>query len=81
MRGLDAAIPSVLVHIMLYLGEDAGAHFALSSLSEYRRPCDGGGAETVRLDRVEVTTLELGRGTDRTAFVERLTRAIVFGPG
>ena len=68
-------------HIMLYLGEDAGDHFALSSLSEYRRPCDGGGAETVRLDRVEVTTLELGRGTERTAFIERLTRAIVFGPG
>ena len=67
-------------HIMLYLGEDGGSHYALSSLSEYLRPCPQGGQETVRLDRVEVTTLELGRGTPRTSFVERLSTAVVFGP-
>jgi hypothetical protein len=68
-------------HIMLYLGRDGDRHFALSSLSEYMRPCQGGGAQTVRLDRVEVTSLELGRGTPRTSFLERLTTAVVFGPG
>ncbi|MGB1700975.1 MAG: NlpC/P60 family protein, partial [Nannocystaceae bacterium] len=68
-------------HIMLYLGNDGADHFALSSLSEYLRPCDDGGAQTVRLDRVEVTPLELGRGTSRTSFVERMTTAVVFGPG
>lgn len=68
-------------HIMLYLGRDGDRRFALSSLSEYLRPCEGGGAQTVRLDRVEVTQLELGRGTSRTSFIERLTTAIIFGPG
>jgi hypothetical protein len=68
-------------HIMLYLGRDGEQHFALSSLSEYMRPCEGGGAQTVRLDRVEVTPLELGRGTPRSSFIERLTTAVVFGPG
>ncbi len=68
-------------HIMLYLGRDGERRFALSSLSEYLRPCEGGGAQTVRLDRVEVTPLELGRGTSRTSFIERMTTAIVFGPG
>ena len=66
-------------HIMLYLGEDAARPWAVSSLSEFLRPCDGG-VEVVRIDRVAVTDLELGRGTDRTSFLERLERLAVFGP-
>jgi len=67
-------------HIMCYLGERDGAPHALSALSEYLVPCAGGGEHTVRLDRVDVTTLELGRGTSRTAYLERLTRLAVFAP-
>lgn len=66
-------------HIMIYLGEDGGRDYAVSSLSEYLRPCDGGGNQVVRVDRVAVTDLELGRSTERTAFVERLTLIAVFG--
>lgn len=68
-------------HIMLYLGNDGGRDFALSSLSEYLTPCEGGdgGKDQVhRLDRVEVTTLELGRGTARKSFIERIETIVVF---
>lgn len=67
-------------HIMLYLGELDGRPWAASSISEYLVPCAGGGHQTVRLDKVEVTTLELGRGTERTAFIERIATLAVFGP-
>lgn len=69
-------------HIMIYLGQHGGEPYALSSLSEYLEPCPSdptGGVDRVfRLDRVDVTTLELGRGTARTSFIERLERAVVF---
>ncbi|MCA9514929.1 MAG: C40 family peptidase, partial [Myxococcales bacterium] len=68
-------------HIMLYLGELDGRPWAASAISEYLVPCAGGGRETVRLDKVEVTTLELGRGTERTAFIERIATLAVFGTG
>ena len=67
-------------HIMLYLGEHEGRPYALSALSEYLVPCPGGGDHTVRVDRVGVTTLELGRGTARTSYLERLTRLAVLAP-
>lgn len=74
-------------HIMLYLGrDDAGEPLALHSFSEFVEPCpDGevsisGTHETVwRVDRVDVSTLELGRGSERTSFIERLDRITVFG--
>ena len=66
-------------HIMLYLGEDGGRLYAVSSLSEYLVPCPGGPDTVHRLDRVAVTTLDLGRGTKRRSFIERLTRLTVFG--
>lgn len=68
-------------HIMLYLGEDGDRQFAISSVSEYLRPCadDKDRHTTVHLDRVVVTDLEVGRGTERTAFIERLTHLTVFG--
>ncbi len=68
-------------HIMLYLGRDQnGLPMALHSLGEYVKPCPGGRGETLFLvQRIAVTDLELGRGSSRRSFIERLTRIIVFG--
>lgn len=86
LKAIDAAHARGLVllymrgHIMLYLGRHDGVPYAISSLSEYLEPCPhaGGPDRVFRLDRVEVTTLELGRETARTAFLERLERAVLF---
>jgi hypothetical protein len=67
-------------HIMLYLGADEGHDYAVSSLSEYLVPCPGGPDTVYRLDRVAVTNLEVGRGSERTSFIERIERMAVFGP-
>jgi hypothetical protein len=66
-------------HIMIYLGEDGGQHYAVSAISEYLEPCPGGPDTVARIARVAVTTLELGRGSERTAYVERLSKLVVFG--
>ena len=67
-------------HIMLYLGKDGDHHYGISSMSEYLEPCPGGPDTVYRVDRVAVTTLDLGRDTERTAFIQRITRAVVFAP-
>jgi hypothetical protein len=67
-------------HILLYLGVDGGVDYGLSALSEYLTPCAGGPDTVHRLDKVAVTTLELGRGTERRAFIERISRMAVFAP-
>jgi NlpC/P60 family/SH3 domain (SH3b1 type) len=67
-------------HIMMYLGEEDGQHYAVSAISEYLEPCPGGPDTVYRIARVAVTTLELGRGSERTAYVERLATLVVFGP-
>lgn len=67
-------------HIMLYLGHDGDHDYGISALSEYLTPCPGGDDTIHRLDQVALTTLELGRGTERSAFIERITRLAVFGP-
>jgi hypothetical protein len=67
-------------HIMLYLGHDGPHDYAISALSEYLTPCAGGPDIVHRLDKVAVTTLAVGRGTERRAFIERITRMAVFGP-
>jgi hypothetical protein len=67
-------------HIMLYLGRDGERPYAISAISEWLEPCEGGADTVHRIDRVAVTTLELGRNTERTAFIERLTRLAVFAP-
>lgn len=71
-------------HIMLLLGVEGNRPYAISSLSEYLKPCDSDDAndrqhQVVRVDRVAVSDLELGRGTERTAFLERMSRLAVFG--
>lgn len=75
-------------HIMLYLGRDeGGVPMALHSFAEYLVPCEGrtsdmpaGERETlVHVDRIQVSNLELGRGSSRTAFIERITKVTVVG--
>ena len=74
-------------HIALYLGQDAaGVPMAIHSFSEYLEPCsaaaleNGDPAEILRrVDRVTVSDLELGRGTSRRSFLERITRLTVLG--
>src|SRR5690606_17919931 len=67
-------------HIMLYLGQDGAHDYGISALSEYLEPCPGGLDTVYKLDKVAVTTLELGRDTERTAFIERISRMAIFGP-
>lgn len=66
-------------HVLLYLGRDAdGAPRAIHALYEYAELVDG--VERVRdVGRVVVSSLELGRGTSRRSFLERLTHLAVFG--
>jgi hypothetical protein len=66
-------------HIMLYLGRDGPHDYGLSALSEFLTPCPGEADVVHRLDKVAVTTLAVGRGTERRAFIERITRMAVFG--
>ncbi len=69
-------------HIMLYLGDDAGEPYALSALSEYVVPCADKSERVLRPNRVVVSDLNLGRGTSRRSFLERITRLVIFGePG
>ena len=67
-------------HIMMYLGQDEGQQYAVSAISEYLVPCVGGPDTVYRLGRVAVTTLELGRGSERTAYIQRITNLVVLAP-
>jgi len=67
-------------HIMVYLGDLGGRPYAISAISEYLLPCPEGGHQTVRIDRVDVTDLNRGEGTERTSFLSRISRLSVFGP-
>lgn len=67
-------------HIMMYLGRDGGRDYAVSAISEWLEPCEGGPDTVYRLDRVAVTTLELGRNTERTSYIERITTLVLFAP-
>ncbi len=68
-------------HIMLYLGRDKdGTPMAIHSFAEYLKPCpDGQGDTLIPNPDVAVTTLELGRGSARTAFLQRITHLAVLG--
>lgn len=68
-------------HIMIYLGRDEqGVPRALHSFAEYLLPCGKSGKDTlVETDGVAVTGLDLGKGTARRSFLERMTRLAVFG--
>lgn len=67
-------------HIMLYLGRDErGTPMAIHAFAEYLEPCPGGGETLRTVNGVTVSDLSLGRGTTRTAFLQRITRIIVLG--
>lgn len=68
-------------HIMLYLGRDQGERpMAMHALAEYKARCPADEGETLfYADRVLVSDLELGRDTEKTAFIERIDRITVFG--
>jgi hypothetical protein len=88
LRLIDAAARRGIVllqfpgHIMLYLGRDAaGVPLALHSTAEYLRPCPGDGGETKMIvNRVVVSTLDLGRGSSKGSHLERVSRIAVFEP-
>jgi hypothetical protein len=65
-------------HIMLYLGRDGAHLYALHLFSGYLTPCGGKGETMQRVNRTVVTSLELGRGGSRRAFIQRITRLILF---
>ncbi|MBI5481207.1 MAG: C40 family peptidase [Deltaproteobacteria bacterium] len=75
-------------HIMLYLGRTTeGQPMVIHSFAEYLRPCapragagDAGARATLMVvDRVSVSNLELGRGSERQSFLQRLTRIVILG--
>lgn len=86
LAAIDAAAQRGVVvlympgHVMLDVGRVGDRRFSISAIAEYLVPCEGGGETLFRLDRVAVTDLELGRGSSRGAFIERITRLGVFSP-
>jgi hypothetical protein len=75
----DAAFPSATLlrlpgHIMLYLGSVSGNPFVIHSTWAYRE--DGRLSDRVRLiNRVVVSTLDLGEGSEKGSHARRLTNA------
>jgi hypothetical protein len=68
-------------HIMLYLGEHEGQHFAVSAIHDFKSQCPHRKADgQVQIRRVTVSDLQVGRGTAKGSFLERLTRLTLFGP-
>ena len=71
-------------HIMLFVGRDGDQLYALHQVSGYLVPCekpDSGASETMlRVNRATVTSLELGRGSSRKSFMERISRLVVLEP-
>jgi hypothetical protein len=65
-------------HIMLYLGRDGGHLYAFHLFSGYLVPCPGGGETMKRVNRAVVTALDLGLGSSRRSFLQRITRLVVF---
>jgi len=76
-------------HIMMYLGRnDAGKPMAIHAFAEYKksceqaptsRPADEPHETLMKVKTVTVSDLEIGRGTSRKAFIERITRITVIG--
>jgi hypothetical protein len=86
LRLIDAAARRGIVllhfpgHTMIWLGRTAGGEpRILHSFAEFLEPCAGGGETLRRVHRVSISDLELGRGTSRRAFIERLTSIAVIG--
>ena len=71
-------------HIMVYLGTDAdGVPRVVHALGEVAEACPAGGddAEQIwRFEQVAVTGLDVGEGSARGAFIDRITRIVALGP-
>lgn len=67
-------------HIMLWLGHDGRDSFAIHQFSGYRVGCRPGHDVKMSVDRLSVTTLRLGEGSERHSFMERFTAIAVIGP-
>lgn len=85
-RAIEAAGREAIVllylkgHIMLYLGREADRLYVLHLFSGYLVPCPQGGETMHRVNRTTVTHLELGRGSSRRAFIQRIQQLILIGP-
>jgi hypothetical protein len=66
-------------HIMIYLGEADEKPYAIHNFWAWREPKPGKIDVAHRAARVEVTDLLLGEGSQRGAFIDRLTNAAVIG--
>jgi hypothetical protein len=73
---LTRGIPLVFMpgHIMLLLGRDGEDLYAIHQFSGYRVGCLPGHDIKMVVDRVSVTTLRLGEGSERRSFLDRFTR-------
>ena len=86
IRLFDAAAQKGIVllsfpgHIMLYLGKNEhGVPMVFHAFREYLEPCVKGADKLFRVSEVTISDLELGRNTERTAFVERVDYITVIG--
>jgi hypothetical protein len=77
--GRGVALVFMPGHIMLLLGRDGGEYFAIHQFSGYRVACRPGHDVKMAVDRVSVTTLRLGEGSERRSFIDRISRVAVFG--
>lgn len=66
-------------HIMMLLGRDGDRYYSIHQFSGYRIGCAPGRDIKMAVDRVAVTTLELGEGSSRRSFFDRFTSIVVLG--
>jgi hypothetical protein len=80
-HALSQGVPLIFMpgHIMLLLGRDGDDYLAIHQFSGYRVGCREGEDTKMVVDRLSVTTLALGEGSERRSFMERFTRVSVFG--
>lgn len=82
-HALSQGIPLLFMpgHIMMLLGRHGDDYIAIHQFSGYRVGCRPGEDTKMSVDRVSVTTLRLGEGSERRSFMERITRVSVYGSG
>ena len=80
-ESLERGVPLVFMpgHIMLLLGRDGEDFHAIHQFSGYRVGCNTGRDVKMVVDRLAVTTMRLGEGSQRRSFMERFTRISVIG--
>jgi hypothetical protein len=66
-------------HIMVYLGEYGGKHYAVSSLWAWRSPPLNGREIVNRTGSIVVTSFAVGEGSEKGSFLDRLTRLSIIG--